>query len=222
MKEIYMKGFSTITTITAKVALVAAAALGGTALVSSAVFASLTATASNTSGGSVNSGTLKLTQAASGVAGITGGFVTDITNVATGDTINRYIDVTNGGTLDGNVLTLATAATPSNTLTTDGTNGLQVTIKECSTAWTSAGACTPTATTVLASTSLLNMGVAKTLNVGSLLSASVHHLQFSITLPAGSEVTNNGALPVGTVQGLTTAITWNFLETLRTNTVTNS
>lgn len=217
-----MRNLLTAGTFTAKIAIVAAAALGGTALVSSSVFASLTATGSNTSGGSVNSGTLKLTQAPSGVAGITGGFATAISNIAPGDTINRYVDLTNGGTLDGNVLNLATAASPSNTLTTDGTNGLQVTIKECAIAWTSAGVCTPVATTALAQTSLLNMGVAKTLTMSTLASSAINHLQFIITLPAGSEVTNNGSLPTGTVQGLTAAITWNFLETLRTNTTTNS
>jgi len=217
-----MKGFTAIGTATAKVALVAAAAIGGTALVSSSVFASLTATASNTSGGSIETGTLKLTQAASGVAGITGGFVSNISNVAPGDTINRYIDLTNGGTLDGDVLTLAVAASPSNALTTNGTAGLQVTIRECAIAWTSAGVCTPGATTVLAQTSLLALGTAKTLSVSSLAASAVNRLQFSITLPAGSEVTNNGVLPAGTVQGLTTAVTWNFLETLRTNTITNS
>jgi spore coat-associated protein N len=217
-----MKGLTAIGSVTAKVAIVVAAALGGTALVSSSVFASLTATASNTSGGSIETGTLKLTQAASGVSGITGGFSTAISNVAPGDTVNRYIDLTNGGTLDGDVLTLAIAASPSNALTTNGTAGLQVTIKECAVAWTSAGVCTPGATTVLASSSLLSLATAKTLAVSSLAASAVNHLQFSINLPAGSEVTNNGTLPAGTVQGLTTAVTWNFLETLRTNTITNS
>lgn len=217
-----MKGLTAIGTMTAKVAIVTAAALGGTALVSSSVFASLTATASNTTGGSVETGTLKLTQAASGVSGITGGFTTNITNVAPGDTVNRYITLTNGGTLDGDVLTLAIAASPSNALTTNGTAGLQVTIKECAIAWTNAGVCTPGSTTVLAASSLLSLASAKTLAVSSLASAAVNYLQFSLNLPAGSEVTNNGTLPAGTVQGLTTAVTWNFLETLRANTTTNS
>ena len=208
--------------LTVKIAFMVAATLGGTALISTSVFASLTASAANVSGGSVNSGTLKLTQAPSGVAGITGGFSTAITNVAPGDTVNRYIELTNGGTLDGAVLTLATTATPGNALTTDGTNGLQVTVRECSVAWTNAGVCSGTTTTALASTSLLAMGVAKTLTMSTLLSTSTNYLQFSINLPTGSENTINGAMPVGTVQGLTTAITWNFLETLRTNTTTNS
>jgi hypothetical protein len=217
-----MKNVSKSKNLTVKIAFMVAATLGGTALISTSVFASLTASAANVSGGSVNSGTLKLTQAPSGVVGITGGFNTAITNVAPGDTVNRYITLTNGGTLDGAVLTLATTSTPGNALTTDGTNGLQVTVKECSVAWSNAGVCSGTTTTALASTSLLAMGVAKTLTMSTLLSTSSNYLQFSINLPAGSENTINGVLPVGTVQGLTTAVTWNFLETLRTNTTTNS
>ena len=44
--------------------------------------------------------------------------------------------------------------------------------------------------------------------------------EYFITLPTGSEVTTNGVTPVGTVQGLTTALTWTFTETQRTATTT--
>ena len=208
-----------------KIAVVVAATVGGTALVSSNVFASLTATASNTSGGSVTTGSLKLTQAASGVAGITGGFTTAITNMAPGDTQDRYIDLTNGGTLDGSSLTLGIAASPSTTLTTDGTNGLQVTINQCSVAWTAAGVCSGTTTTGLAASSALSIVTAAknlALATGSYAAAAVNHLQIVLALPAGSEVVNNGVLPGGTVQGVTTALTWTFTEALRTNTTTNA
>lgn len=217
-----MKSLISLGSITVKVAIVAAAALGGTALVSSSVFASLTASASNTSGGSVNSGTLKLTQAASAVAGITGGFVTDITNVAPGDTVNRYITLTNGGTLDAASATLGISASPSTTLTTDGTNGLQVTVKQCSVAWSNVGVCSGTTSTALASTTGLALTTPKTLTLSSYSAAAISYLQISMALPAGSEVTSNGVLPVGTVQGLTTALTWTFTEALRTNTTINS
>lgn len=221
-----MKKILSASTFTAKIALVVAAALGGTALVSSSVFASLTATASNAAGsGSVNTGTLKLTQAASGVAGITGGFTTAISAMAPGDTVNRYIDLTNGGTLDGSALTLGLAASPSTALTTDGTNGLKITVNQCSVAWTSTGTCSGTTTSnVLSSTAALSLATpaALTLATGSLLASGVSHLQISISLPVGNEVVANGVLPTGTVQGLTTALTWTFTEALRTNTTTNS
>ena len=217
-----MKSLISLGSMTAKVAIVAAAALGGTALVSSSVFAALTASASNTTGGSVNSGTLKLTQAASAVAGITGGFVTDITNVAPGDTVNRYVTLTNGGTLDAASATLGISASPSTTLTSDGTNGFQVTVKQCSVAWSNAGVCGGTTSTALASTTGLALTTPKTLTLSSYNAAALSYLQISLALPAGSEVTNNGVLPAGTVQGLTTALTWTFIEALRTNTTINS
>lgn len=220
-----MKKLLSASSLTAKIAIVVAATIGGVALVSSSVFASLTATASNTSGGSVTSGTLKLTQAASGVSGITGGFTTAIANMAPGDTVNRYIDLTNGGTLDGSALTLGIAATPSNVLTTDGSNGLQVTINQCSVAYTNAGTCSGVTTSgAMASSSALSLATAKNvaLAAGSYSAGAVDHLQIVLSLPAGSEVVNNGTLPGGTVQGLTTAVTWTFTEALRTNTTTNA
>ena len=207
---------------TTKAVVIVSAGLGALGLISSSVFAGLTATADNTSGGSISAGTLKLTQASSSVVGITGGFSTAITGLAPGDTVKRYVDLTNTGTLDAQAVTLATTASVANALTTNGVAGLQVAINECSVAWTSTGLCTPTSTVVLASTSLLTLTTAQTLALSSIVSLAVNHLQFVITLPAGSEVTVNGAPPVGTVQGLTTAVTWNFSETLRTNTVTNN
>ena len=214
----------TVGTFTVKIAIVAAAALGGTALISSSVFAALTASADNTSGGSVTTGTLILTQAPSGVTGITGGFATAITSMAPGDVVNRYVDLTSSGTLNSASMTLGASGSPSNALTTNGTAGLQVTIKECSVAWTNTGTCSGTQTTDLASASVLSLvtPASLTLQANSLLSGAVIHLQIGIALPAGSEVTVNGVLPGGTVQGLTTAVTWTFTETQRIATTTNS
>ena len=211
-------------TLTLKIAIVVSAALGGTSLISSSVFASLTASANNTSGGSVETGTLKLTQAPSGVSGITGGFVTSVGLMAPGDLVNRYVDLTSSGTLNSASMTLGASGSPSNALTSNGTAGLQVTIKECSIAWTNAGGCTGTQTTVLSSASVLSLATPASLILqsNSLLSGAVIHLQIGIALPAGSEVTVNGTLPEGTVQGLTAAITWTFTQTQRWATTTNS
>jgi len=206
-----------------KVAIVGTAALGGTALVSSNVFASLTATATNTSGGSVTTGTLSLTQAASGVAGITGGFTTAITAMGPGDTVNRYIDLTNGGTLDAINPTLQLAASPSNALTASpGTSGIQVAISNCTVAWTNAGVCSGTTTSVLASTSAYALATATALTLPSTAAGTLSHLKIGLSLPTGSENVLNGVLPGGTVQGLTTAITWTFNETERTGVTSNS
>lgn len=205
-----------------KVLVIVSAALGGLGLVSSSVYASLTATASNTTGGSITTGTLKLTQAPSTVVGITGGFVTAITALAPGDTVRRYVDLTNTGTLDADTVTLSTAASVANALTTNGTAGLQVVVRECAIEWTNAGVCTPGSTTVLTSTSLLALATEQTLTLSSVQASAVNRLQFTISLPTGSEVSVNGVLPVGTIQGLTTALTWTFSETLRANTTTDN
>ena len=208
--------------ITIKVIIVLTAAVGGAGLVASNVFAALTATATNTSGGSVTTGTLSLTLAPSSVTGITGGFTTAITAMGPGDTVNRYIDLTNGGTLDGASPTLQLAGSPSTTLTTSSTAGLQITISNCTVAWTNTGTCSGTTTTVLASTPASTLATAQAITLPSNLAGSVSRLKIGIALPAGTENVVNGVLPGGTVQGLTTAITWSFAIAERAATTTNS
>ena len=204
--------------IALKVTIVVAAAVGGAGMVASNVFAALTATATNTSGGSVTSGTLKLTLAPSGVANLGAGLTTAIPAIGPGDTFNRFIDLTNGGTLDGMTPTLQLSTADSNTLVNNATTGLQILIKECTVAYTTVtGACSGTETTVLASTSAATLkGAAQNLtfaNGGALTAAGVTRLKISITLPASTENTLNGTLPVGTIQGLTAALTWSFVIT---------
>lgn len=205
----------------ATVALFSVAAVAGIAAVNNGVFASLTATAFNTSAHSVSTGTLKLTQAASGVAGLTAGFTTAVTLMAPGDTINRFVDVTNGGTLAGSAMTLKVADSAATVLTTDAFNGLQVTAKECTVAYTTVtGVCSGTETTVLAAIPAATLLTAQTATFASMAAAAVTHAKFIISLPAGTEVTANGTLPGGTVQGLTSLLTWTFTETQRTATNT--
>jgi len=203
--------------LTVKLLVVVTAIVGGGALVSSSVFASLTAVA--TASTSVTSGTLKLTDTAT--AG-SGGLVTTLPVMAPGDTVNRYVDLTNGGTLDADTTTVR-IATGGNALTTDGTKGLQITINACSVAWTQAtGVCSGTTTASLASTSALALASDITITLPSKLAGAINLLKVSISLPAGTEVTTNGVLPVGTIQGLTTALAWTFTEQQRLATTTNS
>lgn len=204
----------------AKALMIGAAIIGGGALVGSGVFASLNATAFNTAGQSVTTQTLKLTQAASGTTGLTGGITTAISNMAPGDVVNRFIDITNAGTMAGTNLNLKLADASSTALTTDATKGLQIAIFECATAWTAAGACAGTPTTVMASTAASSLvSTAKALSVGSLDSEAISRLRIEITLPAGSETTVNGVLPTGTVQGLASSLTWTFTEDQRLATI---
>ena len=225
IKSLFSTTAKSVGSIGLKVVIVSAATLGGAALVSSSVFASLTATAFNTSPQSVSTGTLKLSQAPSGVAGLTGGFLTAIAAMAPGDTVNRFVDVTNAGTLAGQTMTFKVAEATSSVLTSDATNGLQVIVKECTVVYTTGtGLCSGAETTAIASTSANTLLGAQTINFASLNPSGITHLRIIITLPALlSEVSVNGGTPIGiTVQGITAALTWTLTETQRTATITNS
>jgi hypothetical protein len=206
-----------------KVTIVVVAAIGGAGLVASNVFAALTATATNTSGGSVTTGTLKLQLAPSGVSGITGGFTSPIAAMGPGDTVNRYIDLSNTGTLDGASPTLQIVSSDSNTLVNSASAGLQVTITACSVAWSNTGTCSGTSSVALASTPVSTIKAsAQNITLPSVLVGGVNYLKVSTALPAGTENVLNGVLPVGTVQGLTASLTWTFVIQERAVTTTNS
>jgi hypothetical protein len=205
------------------VTIVIVAAIGGAGLVASNVFAALTATATNTSGGSVTTGTLKLQLAPSGVSGITGGFTAPIAAMGPGDTVNRYIDLSNTGTLDGASPTLQIVSSDSNTLVSSPSAGLQVTITACSVAWSNSGTCSGTSSVALASTPVSTIKAsAQNITLPSVLVGGVNYLKVSTALPAGTENVLNGVLPVGTVQGLTASLTWTFVIQERAVTTTNS
>ena len=206
-----------------KVTIVITAALGGAGLVASNVFAALTATATNTSGGSVTTGTLKLQLAPSGVSGITSGFTAPIAAMGPGDTFNRYIDLSNTGTLDGASPTLQIVTADSNTLVNNPTAGLQVTITACTVAWTNTGTCSGTSSAALAATPVSKLTAsAQSITLPSVLVGGVNYLKVSTSLPLGTENVLNGVLPVGTVQGLTAALTWTFVIQERAAVTNNS
>jgi hypothetical protein len=204
--------------LTVKLLVVTTAVVGGGALVSSSVFASLTAVA--TASTTVTTGTLKLTDTATGV---TGGLVTTISAMAPGDTVNRYVDLVNGGTLNSDTTTVIITGS-GNTLTSDATNGLQVFIQSCPGGWTvGTGVCGGGGvTTVLATTSANALLTSKTLTLPSFAAGATTNLKIAISLPSGTEVTTNGVLPGGTIQGLSTTLGWTFTEQQRVSTSSNS
>jgi hypothetical protein len=211
-----------IGSIAIKVMIVAAATLGGVGLVSTNVFAALTATATNTTGGSVTTGTLKLEYAASGASAA---FGTPIAAMSSGDTVNRYIDLNVSGTLDGESPTVQISTSDTNTLVSDGTKGLQISISACSVAWTQTGAgtCSGTTTSVLSSASVLSLKTsAASITLPTKLAGTTNRLKLAITLPVATESVVNGVLPVGTIQGLTAGLTWSFVIQERTSTNTSS
>ena len=166
-------------------------------------WAQLTATASTVNPQSVSTGTLKLELAKNGT-----GIEQAISNVAPGDTVNRYVTLTNSGTLAAKDLTFAaTAATGSSpVLVTDAagsasSKALRISIDTCSVAWNAAtGACTGTQGALLAATPLNGLSTANPLpGAGEIAAAQAFHLRISATLPDQNENTVNGIAPTGTV-----------------------
>jgi hypothetical protein len=198
-----------------------ACALIGIAVTGAGVYAALNATAFNTSPQSVTSGTVKLTLADNG-----DGFTQSISLLAPGDVVNRFVDVTNNGTLAAQNLTLAVADSVGSLLTTDATKGLHVTVTSCTGAtWVivaNTGTCAGTTSVVLASTALSALSSAATIVSGAIPTSTVYHLKMSVALPDQTETTQNGTLPGVTIQGLSANLTWTFGETQRAAVTTTS
>ncbi|MCW2543641.1 MAG: hypothetical protein JWM40_1193 [Frankiales bacterium] len=199
----------------------AAFAIGALAITGAGVYAGLTADATNTTPESVNSGTLKLTMAPeTGAASIT----TAVSNLAPGDIDNRYIVLSNNGTLSGKNLGLAVTDGTGSVLSSSATKGLSIGVTRCSTSYVPAtGVCTAgTETSFLAKTSLSALGT-RTAFAGSInpAASAAYSLKVSVYLD-GTESVVNGSLPVGTMQGLTATLTYTFSEDQRDAVTTNS
>ena len=205
-------------------------ALAGAAIVVSvatiagqSVIASLNATAFNTVAQQIDAGTMKLDLANSG-----NGFGQNITNVVPGDVVNRYVTLTNSGSINGIGLSLKTTQTGTASLISDGTGGvttqaLRLTVTGCSVAWdTVNGTCSGTTSTELAATPIGLLTSATTLTSSTMNSGAVKYLQMKINLPDQNETTINGALPANTVQGGAVNVTYTFDLAQRTATTTNS
>jgi hypothetical protein len=145
----------------------------------------------------VDTGTLSINLAQpGGVVAIpvtTAGFVA-------GDSMTRAVDLVNDGAAAFNSVQLTAQATSAaNALTTDAVNGLQLSVKACTIAWTQGGTPTaPTYTCGATQRSLLNTAVAYAgasvpLDTpASLQVGGVDHLIFSISLPTGAGNTMQG------------------------------
>lgn len=205
--------------------LIAAFAVGaaGLAITGGGVYAALNATATNTTAQSASSGILSLTMTPNGT-----GFSQGISNLAPGDVVNRYVNLTQGADLAGEDLTLAVNDATPTLLTTDATKGLRVTVTQCIGGdWTVAagGACTGlgATTAVLANgVPLSTISTTPAALAGSVAAGSTVKLQLALSLPEQTETTVNGTRPAGTIQGLSAALTWNFSETQRAATTTGS
>lgn len=197
----------------------ALATVATVALASSAggVYALLRATATATQ--AATTGTLLLTSTANGTFGTT------ITGLAPGDTAHRFVRLTNTGTLAGTGLTASVSSAAPNDLSNGSTTALQVTITECSSAWTvtgPAGTCSGTTTGTSVNNSRIPVAAAA-LAPGTLAATNgQRHLRISFTVPDLGEVSTDGALPSTTVQGKSTSLTLTFTEDQRPATPSSS
>lgn len=165
-----------------------------------------TFTDSTNSAHSISTGTLSIDLATAGSSG----FTLAADELAAGDTVQRAVDLTIGGTIDTSTIAFETTSSSANALVTDATNGLQLIVERCSQPWTEAGAspgftytCAGTTSTVSAAGPVIRSSAAAT-NLGT--SASTQHLRFRWTLPS----TAGNAL-----QALTSSITYDFVATQR-------
>lgn len=169
--------------------------------------------ATNGSNQVITEGTLSLTQEPSI---LTGSIASDISlpvkPLTPGDSENRYIDLKNNGTIKGSSVVLSIVANPSNALTTDKDDGLQVSINQCSINWTTSGACSGSETKVLNETSATSLSEPNPLTLHSLKAGSVSHLQIATRLPADSDYSENGVDAKDSMEGLSTSIVWKFEE----------
>ena len=209
--------------------LAATFALAALALTGAGVYAGLTATATGTS--TISSGKLSLTL---GTDTPSAGFPQTVSNMAPGDTANVLVKLNNNGTINSNgTLTLGAAVGASTLLDSSSAKGLQVSISECSAAWTgytlgvaAAPTCGGSTTTLLASTPLSTIvaGAVTLTNTSAITTAgsSLDNILFTVTLPNQSETTTNGVLPGSSIQNLSDTITWTFTESQRTAQNTNT
>ena len=205
-----------------RLALIGAIGASVVAVAGVGTFAGLNATATSQQNQSV--GTLSLTSANNGV-----GFSQAVSNMAPGDVVNRYVTLTNGGTLDAQALALKITSTGTSTLITNGvapatTKAITVAVKSCSSSWnTSTGACSGTTKTEISATPLSTFATSQAFaNTSTLASLGTVNLQIQVTLPDQNETTADGVAPATTVQNGSVALTYEFFEAQRTATTTNS
>ncbi len=194
---------SNVVKLFASVALVG----GATGVAGLGTFGALTSTTSASEPVSTGKVVLGLTQHA------TQGTTVAATNLVPGDTVQRAVTLTRSTDTEAfGSVRLTTTAANANALTSDATNGLQLSIDQCSTGWTKAATtseltCSGTVTNVLAQRavlgSALDLSAATTTLNGA---AAASNLRVSLALPVAAD---------NSFQGLTNTLTFTFDATQR-------
>ncbi len=132
-------------------------------------------------------------------------------NFVPGDSMTRAVNLINDGSAALGSVTLASTVQTPSILTTDVTNGLQLTVKSCSVAWTQGGtaqaptyACSATERTLATGPAVGNYSLN---SPASLVAGASDYLTFSVSLPAAAD---------NTFQGKSAALSLTFTGTQRT------
>jgi hypothetical protein len=119
-----------------------------------------------------------------------------VTGLVPGDSITRAVNLVNDGTLGLSSVSVVSSATAPSILTSDATNGLQLTVKGCSVPWTQGGtssaptyACSGSTSTLMTGPVVNNAGLN---NPNSLNPGGTDYLTFSIALPVTADNTFQG------------------------------
>jgi hypothetical protein len=136
------------------------------------------------------------------------------TGFVPGDSITRAVNLINdGGSGLGSVTVQSALASPASVLTTDAINGLQLSVKGCSVAWTQGGtptaptyACPGTERTILTGPAVNSAPLA---SPASLVPGGVDNLVFSVSLPTTAD---------NTFQGKSASLSLTFTGVQRTGT----
>ena len=107
-----------------------------------------------------------------------------VSNMVPGDSMSRAVDLVNDGDLAMSSISMSASTTSSNILTTDTTNGLQLSVRSCSVPWTEAAG--PTYSCSGTERSLMNGPVINSTSLSSPASLNPggsDHLVFSVSLP---------------------------------------
>ena len=156
----------------------------------------------------IQSGTLSINvnQVGYAVPVTTAGFVP-------GDSLTRAVNLVNDGSAPLGSINFTSTATAGSILTTDTVNGLQLSLRSCSVAWTQGGTSTAPTYTCSGTTQTLANGPAVTnvplSNPASLNAGGTDYLVFSISLPASAD---------NTFQGKTASLSLSFTGVQRSGT----
>jgi Camelysin metallo-endopeptidase len=157
----------------------------------------------------VNTGTLSINVAQPGGAVA---IPVSTANFVPGDSVTRAVNLVNDGDADLGSVTLNSmvTSTPANALTTDLTNGLQLSVKACSVPWTQGGTaqaptytCSGTTRTIMSGPA---MGNATLSSPASLTAGGTDYLTFSVSLPTTAD---------NSFQGLSASLSLVFTGTQR-------